>query len=231
MRDDDLKSRLEGLFSDAEVPELEPAPEEAWIKEFRRRTSEGKPPESETAAPEGASRTEQPPKTEVRTGQEGALLAEDLQTWQRQLIRGILRTLVIVGALAVLGTAYDAYLVQQIWRIPLFLVAYALLVVITFWPRTPYTVQAGTLLTLLYGLGIFELFIAGQTGDAFPFMLIGSFVAALFLGRRAGIVFLGLAVLTLSVFGWTFVTGRMVIPVESQLVAADLRSWVSTIIV
>ncbi|GAB4532527.1 MAG: hypothetical protein Kow0063_13180 [Anaerolineae bacterium] len=155
----------------------------------------------------------------------------NIHIWQQQLIRGMLRVLVVVGVLALVGAIYDAYTGQALWQIPIFLAAYGLLVVVTFWPRAPYPAQAGILLAMLYGLGVFNLFVAGQTGDSFPFLLTIPLLTALFFGWRWGISALVIAIVTLAVFGWLFVSGLMVIPPQELASPSDLGSWVSRILV
>jgi len=156
---------------------------------------------------------------------------EDVRSWQQQLLRGLLRALLILGALALAGAAYDAIATQKIWEIPIFAFAYATLLLITFWRRIPYAIQAGTLLTLLYALGVFNLLVYAQNGDGFIFLLTVPFMAAVFFGWRRARFALGLTALTLAVFTWVFVTGRLVIPVEEQVVAASFGSWASKIVV
>lgn len=156
---------------------------------------------------------------------------EDVRSWQQQLLRGLLRALLILGLLALAGAAYDAIATQKMWEIPIFAFAYATLLLITFWRRISYAIQAGTLLTLLYALGVFNLLVYAQNGDGFIFLLTVPFMAAVFFGWRRARLALGLTALTLAVFTWVFVSGRLVIPVEEQVVAASFGSWASKIVV
>jgi anti-anti-sigma regulatory factor len=56
-------------------------------------------------------------------------------------------------------------------------------------------------------------------------------MAALLLGRRAGLAALGLALATLLGFGGAFAAGLLTIPAAEQVVANDLLSWASATIV
>jgi GAF domain-containing protein len=156
---------------------------------------------------------------------------EDVRSWQQQLLRGLLRALLILGALALAGAAYDAIVSQKAWEIPIFVGTYAVLLVMTLWKGMPYAIQAGTLLSLLYALGVFNLLVYAQNGDGFIFLLTVPFMAAVFFGWQRARFVLGLTALTLAVFTWVFVTGRLVIPVEEQAVAASFGSWASRIVV
>jgi GAF domain-containing protein len=118
-----------------------------------------------------------------------------------------------------------------VWQIPVVLSAYGLLVLMAFWRSVPYAVQAGVLLFLTYGLGVFNLFISGQTGDGFPFLLALPVLAALFFGRRVGAWAVAISTVTLSLFARAFVTGAMTLPPDQMPDVAELGSWVSRILV
>jgi GAF domain-containing protein len=148
---------------------------------------------------------------------------EDLQAWRQQLIRRVLRVIVIVGSLAVVLGSINAYTAGQVELIPIYVGVYAILALVTFWRRASYGVQVGAVLSLLYGLGVLELFTAGRSGDGRIFLLALPLVAVLFLGRRGGIVALILAVLTLAVFAWAFSTGLIVIPASQP---DNLVAWI-----
>jgi GAF domain-containing protein len=154
-------------------------------------------------------------------------LPTDVRTWQLQLIAGLFRVLTVVGGLAVVGASYEAYLGQTMWQVPVFLGAYSILLVVTFWQRVPYIARASILLILLYSTAVFSLFISGQTGDGFSFLLTVPLIATLFLGRRMGIISLIVSTLTLTIFGWAFVSGHLVIPMEQLSAINDLSLWVS----
>ena len=91
------------------------------------------------------------------TIQESTSPPEGIQTWRQQLLRGMLRALIIIGAVALVFGAYSAYETQDTWLIPLYLVIYATLLVLTFWRRAPYAVQAWTVVGLVYSMGVLEL--------------------------------------------------------------------------
>lgn len=153
---------------------------------------------------------------------------EEVQAWRKQVIQGILTAMVVLGGIAVVGAAYDAYVGQALWQIPIILGAYVLLL-LTLWRRVPYAMQAGVLLFLVYGLGVFNLFISGQLGDGFPFLLALPVLAALLFGRRLGILALLVATGTLIAFGWAFVSGTLVVPPQEVPQVTELGSWLSRI--
>ncbi len=161
----------------------------------------------------------------------GSFAAGSIQTWRRELVRGVLRVLVVVGALAVLSSSYNAFTEGEAGLIPFYVGGYGALLVITFWRRTSYAVQAGILLFLVYGLGVLGLVEAGLSGDGRVFLLTFPMLAALFFGRWAGIGGLGLTILTMITFGWAFSTGRLSIAIAQQANTADGVAWLSGTVV
>jgi len=157
--------------------------------------------------------------------------AEDVRAWQRQLVRGVLRVLVGVGPLAVAAGSYYAYTTQTMWLVPFYLVAYALALVLTFWPRAPYALQAAVILALIYGLGILDFFQDGRGGSARIFLLGFLALSVLFLGRSAGGLALALAVVTMAAFGLAFSVGWLTIPIEHEANSADPVGWLSNTVV
>ncbi|MFZ5919383.1 MAG: GAF domain-containing protein [Chloroflexota bacterium] len=218
-----LHEQLEELFSDADIPQPRP-PQTSTAESLAPMglVADGEVRVAASQAPQEA-----PANAGIQT--DGSAVG-GLRTWQAQLLRVILYTLVVLGGLAVLGIIYHVYLGgRQVWQIPLFLVIYATLLLVTFWRRVPYMVQAGALLALLYGLAVFNLAVYGQTGNGFLLAMAASFFAALFLERRAGFSLLAVTTLTALVFAWLFVSGLVAIPTENQLIVANLGSWLSKI--
>ncbi|HEY89291.1 MAG TPA: GAF domain-containing protein [Thermoflexia bacterium] len=154
-----------------------------------------------------------------------------LWVWRQDLVRGILRVLVVLGGLAMLGGSQEAYLEQMYWLIPVYVGAYTLLLLVTFWPKVPYAMQVWILLLLVYGLGILGLYESGLSGDGRVFLLILPFLAAVFLGRQAGTGALIFVLLNLVAFGWAFSTGKLYLSPEVQANTADATAWMSGTIV
>ncbi|MEA3310183.1 MAG: GAF domain-containing protein [Chloroflexota bacterium] len=154
-----------------------------------------------------------------------------LWVWRQDLVRGILRALVALGVLGVLAGSYGAYLGREYWLIPFYVGAYTLLLLITFLPKTPYAVQVWVVLFLVYGLGSLGLYESGLSGDGRVFLLTLPFLAAVFLGRKAGIGALIFVLLNLVAFGWAFSTGKLYLPVAMQANTASASAWTSGSIV
>ncbi len=175
MRDDRLRSSLEDLFSDflAPVPEGEaesllrsPSPPEPGAEPLSPAGALAGPSSRGTAGPDEWEESMDREKTAV---EKTIPQPEDMRTWRQRLIRGVLRSTVVVGAVALVA---GSFAMQYTWLLPFYLGAYAILVLITFWRRAPYALQAGAILGLIYCLGILGLFEDGLSGDGRVFLLL-----------------------------------------------------------
>lgn len=155
---------------------------------------------------------------------QGRPLSSELDVWRRNLIRGVFRGAAVFGVVAV-AVGFLAT------RVPflryLYVGIYAAFLLVTFVRPNAFRLQAGACMGLLYGLGVLALFEDGLKGDGRVFMLTLPVLAALLLGRRAGLIALGLALVTLAGFGGAYAAGLLTIPAADQIIANDLLSWAS----
>jgi rsbT co-antagonist protein RsbR len=151
-------------------------------------------------------------------------ISSDLDVWRRSLIRGVFRGAAAFGAVAV---AVGFFATRTRFLSYLYVGIYLAFVLVTFLRPGAFRLQAAACLGLLYGLGVLALFEDGLKGDGRVFMLTLPVLAALLLGRKAGLAALGIALVTLGGFGGAFAAGLLTIPVEDQVVANDLLSWAS----
>lgn len=165
--------------------------------------------------------------SEEEASPEASSLAESLQSWRENLIRRVLRVLVIVGPLPIAVGSYYAYTSQDPWLIPLYLAAYGALLLVTFWQRTPYLIRVAVLLSLIYGLGILEFIEEGRGGTGRIFLLTFPILAITFLGRREGFAALAISILTMLGFGAAYYNGVLSIPAERETSSTNMIGWVS----
>ncbi len=155
-----------------------------------------------------------------------------LQEWRLQALNGMLRGMLIFGALALVGSGIIPTL--QANRIDLlvsYLVAYVMLVLVTFIPSLGFAVRAGVLILLLYVLGTLDFSVSGLGGDGRIFLFAFITVTAVLFDLRRGIGALVLSLLTMAVVAWLLVTGQWEIPLQIQPNSANLTDWVSGSIV
>ncbi|MEJ2304553.1 MAG: GAF domain-containing protein [Anaerolineales bacterium] len=156
---------------------------------------------------------------------------EEILVWREQLVRNTLRVVVLIGALAVIAGSYYANEAGSSWIIPFYLTAYLGLVVVTIWKRIPYPIQAGSLVGLVYFLGVLDLLEFGRGGDGRVFLLTVPLLAVLFFGKIEGLIALALDAFTLGIFAWLYASQRIVISISRQANFADPFAWLSNIIV
>lgn len=164
------------------------------------------------------------PVAEPRLPQSGAS-AQAIRDWQQQLVRGVLRALVILGPLAAIASSYYAYTLGQWYTIPIYWSAYAILLVVAFWKRVPYSVQAGIIIALIYGLAVLDFYTDGRGGSGRVFLLVLPVIAGLLFGTRESIVALVVAMLTLAGYGWAYSTG--VLAITQEVDSTDPGGWLS----
>ena len=213
MRDDDLKSRLEELFSDA--PIAEPKPEPA-VEETRLQKSLTEPPEV-VPSPSG-SVTPLPSFDEGVTVQTEAIgLQSDLGDWRERLVITLLRTCSVLGLVALIVSLNSLVLLQ---RAAIYIAVYLILLAVTLPRRLPYLVRTVAFLFLAYGLGLSELLDVGLLGDGSVFLLALPILAAVLLGWKAGAASLGLSVVTLATTAWAISTGLLTLPYSVEEIGA-----------
>ena len=97
----------------------------------------------------------------------------------------------------------------------------------TFGRRLGYNLRAGILLVVLYCLGALQLPISAFSGDGRAFLFAFVVLTSILLDVRAGLVALGLSLLTMGLTGWQISLGTIEIPIERQANAARLSAWMS----
>ena len=156
----------------------------------------------------------------------GAYSAE-IREWQRQLLSQTLRIVFVIAVPALLIVAYYVWRDDRAWLIPFYVVALLLVGIMRFWKKASYTLQTGTLLVIIYALAVLSLLRGGLSGNIPIFLLGFSFIATIFLGRRAALNSIVVVVITMGIAGWLFSTGVLVISPDIQLVSDKPAAWLS----
>jgi GAF domain-containing protein len=89
-------------------------------------------------------------------------------------------------------------------------------------------VQAFIVIALLTGFGAFNLTQSGLNADSALFLLTVPFMAALFFGRRGGVLSIAAILLILAVIAALFVSGNIVVLITDPVRSADVGGWVTT---
>lgn len=144
-------------------------------------------------------------------------------TWRARFLRTTLIIASIFGlvaiAPAILGTQ-----TEPIYKW-IYVGVYLTLLAVTILPA-PYSIKAGTLILLIFSLGIAGLIETGIWGDARLFMLGAITLASLLFSWRTGWIFTGLAMLSYAISGWLILNGAISIT-SASVVSGDIGTWLS----
>lgn len=143
------------------------------------------------------------------------------------LLRHVLGILFWVSIPALLMGIY--YVVADgNWTYGLAYIGLFLLLGLLHWvKRIPYRVQIGVLLIIIYALALLSVFRGGLSSNVRLFLLTLPFVAVVFLGRGAGMVVLGLSLLTMAHFAGVFSLKLLAIPDSVQIMSHKPMAWFS----
>ncbi len=150
-----------------------------------------------------------------------------IQEWRRDLLTQVMRALFLLAIPAVgLGMYYVAR-DNNLGFAPLYLGLFLVLALVRFGKRISYTVQVGTFLVLVYGLALLSVMRAGLASNVRLFLLTLPFIAAVFLGKRAGVIALALSMLTMLIFAALFASGQLDISPDVQIMSHKWDAWLS----
>jgi GAF domain-containing protein len=162
--------------------------------------------------------------TEKRAIRDSALRAQAVRVWRQETLRQVVYAVAVFGTIA-LGVAM--FQVRYTWLIPLYIVVYAGLLVVTLWRQAPYNFQAIAVLAMVYIMGVMGLLEDGLSGDGRVFLLTLPLLAVLFYGWQEGVATLILSVVTLGAFAGAFSARWLVIPEEASIYSANWGAWLS----
>ncbi len=152
-----------------------------------------------------------------------------VQLWREHLLTSVLRSLVILGGLAVVMAAYEDLTRGALRQVAASLLVYLVLLAVNFLRPLSYRVRALSLVLLVYMVGVMTLGASGVAGSGPSFLLAVPILAALFLGRREGVTSLIVILLTMLAVGGAFTAGVMEARPEELPNVFDMRSWVTQI--
>ncbi len=145
----------------------------------------------------------------------------DYGSWRNNFLRNTLIGASIFGLVALAPTFFSAAPIY----IAIDAAAYAILLLVTF-ARLPYRLRAGTLLALIYVLGLSGLFETGIWGDARLFFLAFVVMTCLLFSARAGITAIAISLASTIVLGWLILSGQYR-PTSPNVTAGALSDWLT----
>jgi len=142
--------------------------------------------------------------------------------WRAAFLRVTLIGASIFGLVAVIPGVLGATSPIYAW---LYSGAYLVLLLLTILP-VPSSIKAGTVISLVFGLGVLGLTESGIRGDAAAFMLGAITIASLLFSWKTGWVVTGLAMLAFFISGWLVLSGTMLIT-SSEVTPGTVETWAS----
>ena len=150
--------------------------------------------------------------------------------WRQQLIRVIMPILAGLGLVAFLAATFSNIL-HGIFTpsMLIYLIAYILILIITFVKRMPYILQAGMLVLILYGLATMFLINGGMCSDGTETLLAFATAVMIFFGWKAGIGAILWSASQIFFFGWLYSSGNRVLSPQTFIGSNnDMSSWAGT---
>lgn len=147
---------------------------------------------------------------------------EVYRLWRERFIRPLLFGVMIFGAAALFPAirVSNSILVNTIFITTYLLIAIVALV------RFSYLIRISAFLLGVYVVGFSELLTHGILGDGLFFFLAIIIFSTMLLSPRAGIVSIGISLVTFIVMGWLMQNGR-VIPFNPNAPPAQVEDWIS----
>ena len=156
---------------------------------------------------------------------DGASSPEDVQTWRKQLVQGVVRAVALVGPLAAVAGSYYDYRRGVLWTLPVYWGLCVLLLLVAFLRRIPYAPRAGVLMMLLYGVAVLDFLGDGRNGSGRVFLVLLPVMAGLLFGLKGSVRALVLTLLTMIGFAWAYSSGRLTVAQEAS--SSDPFGWLS----
>ena len=148
--------------------------------------------------------------------------------WRSRLARNLFRTVTFVSLPAFLAASWYALDERDFAYLPIYLGLLFAMLVIAFWNKVTDNARIWGMLCILYLVVLLDFFTEGRGSLARSFLLVFSFCAVLFFGRRGAIAALLISVLTMGFFAFAFSTGRLP---DYTVGSAILSGWVSNIVI
>ena len=146
--------------------------------------------------------------------------------WRERVLNGFLYGFFAIGTLAVATVSINAIEQNRLdLLLPIYLVAYAVVVLLALRPQLGFTLRTSMLLLMLFSLGLVNLLESGLSGNGRVFFFAIVILTAILFNLRYTIGALLLIVLTMAVVAWLLLTGHLQIPISVQANSTDLNSW------
>jgi signal transduction histidine kinase len=128
------------------------------------------------------------------------------------MVHKILQICVLLAPFPIAFAIYRAIELQTLLPIVIYGLAYAALLWTTFSKHIPYSVQAGSLVLIVFGVAVQDIISYGLNGAGSLFLLLAIFLASIFYHWRAGFFILILSLIALAILGTLIAGLRLNLP-------------------
>jgi len=139
-----------------------------------------------------------------------------LQAWRETVFASVIRIVAIAGSVAYFAGMAIAFRDLDQTFFLLYTTAYLLILGSAYLTRIPTIYRAGVFTAMLFALGLLSSVEKAAIGDGRVWLISSAIFAAVFLGRRAGLVFTSLAALAWALIGYLFTASIIPQPEVSQ---------------
>lgn len=166
-------------------------------------------------------------KTQSPMSSQG-LSESSLLSWRAILARRIFQIMSVISLPAFVAAAYYSYDEGSYAYIPLYIGLLILMLIISFWTRISDDVRIYGLMGFIYLIILLDFYTEGRGSLARSFLVVFSFLGAIFFGRRGAIIAAVIGLLTMIAFAVLFTKGIL----PNYLVSSTIASgWISNTVI
>jgi putative methionine-R-sulfoxide reductase with GAF domain len=153
---------------------------------------------------------------------------ESLLSWRFKLARRMFQIITVISLPAFLASAYYAFDEGTYAYIPIYIALLIFMVVVGFWKRVSDKVRILGLMALIYFIIVLDFYTEGRGSLARSFLVVFSFLGAIFYGRRGAITAAVFGLSTMAFFAYLFTA--KILP-DYQVSSLIISGWISNTVI
>jgi signal transduction histidine kinase len=169
---------------------------------------------------------DEPTTTSGARGIERQLRLESIDSWRRDVLRGMLTVAAVISPIVV-AIALSSPSTRHSWaKVVMFIVAGLAFPALRLLPWPSVVARASAAIVLAFGTGVLSLATFGFSSGSGVVLLGTSVIAVIFLGRTQGVVFIALSLAAFFVVGTLVTRGALpVLGMATDLDPHRMRNW------
>jgi len=155
-------------------------------------------------------------------------LKEDLRQVRSRICDMMLLASAALVVPAVSASVYRSNFIGWQWQMGLHIAtAVVIWILFIFRKKIPYTIQAGTLVSLFLLIGLVGFWKVGIVAGANPLLLLSPVMATILFGKRVGIPFTIAMVFMMIVTAYSFIFGGRIFVIDTTTAVSYMPAWVT----